>query len=529
MMDPNANSNSNSSQSISGNPSRRTFKFHSKVKSGCLTCKARKVKCDEEKPSCRRCTSTGRTCDGYRSRTTSPPSVGALDRSLSSSPPALFASAAEKRSFHFFHTHASKALAGYSNLTFWNREVMQAAIHSPPIRNLVVALGAAYQAYEHGDIHGRGEDDGMAFALRQSNKSIRQLALAKPSQATTPSAEATSVLLTASVLFIYLAILHGHINEAIQHVRSAVKLLQAFDVSWAQQQDGVDRSPYPVRLSHLRTLLRSVYGQLRSMIDETFFEAGDHDILVTDTKPATLFLSVDEAHVYAERLFYNTLALQQDAEHNGVDTPERLVAVVKRHGELCRALESSQDALDVLAASLDSVDPQRRQHDERGIAMVRVYHLMLAVRLRIDMLRPEQRESSFDDMEIWLEEMLAHCEFLVDQDRATSPSQPLCSSGLGYVMPLHTIAARCRNSNLRKRAMHLLLDCPRRDGLWDGSVVGKIVSHTVQMEEQAAGSETGRVRQVKIELQGERKAVLRFVTVGDWLEGRNGTSRVIQW
>lgn len=411
---------------------------------------------------------------------------------------------------------------------------MQAAIHSPPIRNLVVALGAAYEAYEqgvdHGDKHGNGEDGGMAFALRQSNKSIRQLAaLAPPSQPESPSAEATSVILTASVLFIYLAILHGHIAEAIQHVRSAVKVLQAFDAAWAQEQDGVDNQPYPVRLSHLRTLLASVYGQLRSMMDETFFEVGDHDILVTDTKPATLFLSVDEAHVYAERLFYNTLALQQDAEHNGVDTPERLGAVVKRHQELCRALESSQDALDVLAATLDSADTERRQHEERGITMVRVYHLMLAIRLRIDMLRPEQRESSFDNLETSLEEMLEHCEFLVEQDRATSPPRPLCSSGLGYVMPLHTIAARCRNPRLRKRALHLLLDCPRRDGLWDGSATGKIVSQTVQMEEEAAGSESGRIRQVKLELQGERQAVLRFVTVADWLEGRSGTARVIQW
>ncbi len=32
---------------------------------GCLTCRIRKVKCDEGKPTCARCTSTGRTCDGY--------------------------------------------------------------------------------------------------------------------------------------------------------------------------------------------------------------------------------------------------------------------------------------------------------------------------------------------------------------------------------------------------------------------------------------------------------------------------------
>lgn len=33
--------------------------------SGCLTCRIRKVKCDEAKPACHKCRSTGRKCDGY--------------------------------------------------------------------------------------------------------------------------------------------------------------------------------------------------------------------------------------------------------------------------------------------------------------------------------------------------------------------------------------------------------------------------------------------------------------------------------
>lgn len=36
-----------------------------KVRTGCTTCKIRRVKCDETKPNCKRCTSTGRKCDGY--------------------------------------------------------------------------------------------------------------------------------------------------------------------------------------------------------------------------------------------------------------------------------------------------------------------------------------------------------------------------------------------------------------------------------------------------------------------------------
>lgn len=44
---------------------QRTRKAHNKVRTGCLTCKIRRKKCDETKPACLRCTSTGRKCDGY--------------------------------------------------------------------------------------------------------------------------------------------------------------------------------------------------------------------------------------------------------------------------------------------------------------------------------------------------------------------------------------------------------------------------------------------------------------------------------
>ncbi|KAF2822401.1 hypothetical protein CC86DRAFT_300457 [Ophiobolus disseminans] len=46
---------------------KRTIQCKTKVKTGCTTCRIRKVKCDENKPFCRRCVDTGRTCDGYES------------------------------------------------------------------------------------------------------------------------------------------------------------------------------------------------------------------------------------------------------------------------------------------------------------------------------------------------------------------------------------------------------------------------------------------------------------------------------
>ncbi|RWA03287.1 hypothetical protein EKO27_g11816, partial [Xylaria grammica] len=38
---------------------------HAKARTGCLTCKRRKVKCDEARPACARCLKSGHRCAGY--------------------------------------------------------------------------------------------------------------------------------------------------------------------------------------------------------------------------------------------------------------------------------------------------------------------------------------------------------------------------------------------------------------------------------------------------------------------------------
>ncbi|KAJ5819334.1 hypothetical protein N7474_004925 [Penicillium riverlandense] len=65
---PNNNQPSTSSRSGGGSPaptSKRSRVVISQSKRGCVTCKTRRVKCDEQKPLCRRCVQAGRLCGGY--------------------------------------------------------------------------------------------------------------------------------------------------------------------------------------------------------------------------------------------------------------------------------------------------------------------------------------------------------------------------------------------------------------------------------------------------------------------------------
>ncbi|KAL2830441.1 hypothetical protein BJY01DRAFT_118846 [Aspergillus pseudoustus] len=72
---------------LRGGPIGSTYharRAHKKSRNGCLVCKQRRVKCDERKPSCRRCENYGASCIYYPSPTDS--SSGGADGGRGSSP-----------------------------------------------------------------------------------------------------------------------------------------------------------------------------------------------------------------------------------------------------------------------------------------------------------------------------------------------------------------------------------------------------------------------------------------------------------
>lgn len=168
---------------------RRKRAYGPKTRSGCLTCKGtsqhngsdlrlssdgcavRRVKCDETKPECLRCTTTRRVCDGY-------PHTQCIDSSGLDIVPLAFTvepsadihpCAISKRSFEFFIRKTSPQLAGFFGSAFWERLVLQAAHHEPAIRHALTAIGSLHEQKVV------GRDVEMTFALQQYNLAIRSL------------------------------------------------------------------------------------------------------------------------------------------------------------------------------------------------------------------------------------------------------------------------------------------------------------------------------------------------------------------
>ncbi|KAI2469846.1 hypothetical protein F4781DRAFT_201995 [Annulohypoxylon bovei var. microspora] len=161
-----------------------------KVRTGCITCKIRRVKCDETKPACTRCTSTGRKCDGYggaapprpKKSPTAPSSSQLADPLAPNNFPSdpylakrhelarhSFAAACrgstslrilrplaadiegteqERLFFHQFRRAAEAGLAMHASSLgagFWRRLVPLVGQSDPAVRHALIALGAAHQ------------------------------------------------------------------------------------------------------------------------------------------------------------------------------------------------------------------------------------------------------------------------------------------------------------------------------------------------------------------------------------------------
>lgn len=65
---------------------------------------------------------------------------------------------------------------------------------------------------------------------------------------------------------------------------------------------------------------------------------------------------------------------------------------------------------------------------------------------------------------------------------ASKPTMAVCFD-LGIIMPLHLTATRCRHPGIRRKAMRLLTNFPRREGIWLSWVGGMVAQLVIDIEE----------------------------------------------
>ncbi|KAF4460914.1 Transcriptional regulatory moc3 [Fusarium albosuccineum] len=178
-----------------------------RVKSGCRTCKIRRIKCDEARPACSRCVSTGRKCDGY-GVWTADPTKSRLPATLQG--PSVARNVHERHSFDWFLSRTSKKIPGVFEPEFWKTLVLQASATEPAVFHAAVALGAAHKRemlLATGTV-ALVPDEQECFILRQYNAAISHLQ--HHLAAGVDDKDSAHVAAIACMLFICLEFLRGN-------------------------------------------------------------------------------------------------------------------------------------------------------------------------------------------------------------------------------------------------------------------------------------------------------------------------------
>lgn len=169
------------------------------------------MKCDEQKPECGRCISTGRTCERYLDNTER--SCRFLSLVHCPSTAGLNATQVDGRALQFFRTVVQPALTGPVDAYFWDSLVLQFSQYHPAVRHAIIAISTLYE-----DLHQEKSDAASGareLAVQHYSSAIRGIV----------EADSESVALVACILFICIEYMRGNAMAATQHCRHGIIIL----------------------------------------------------------------------------------------------------------------------------------------------------------------------------------------------------------------------------------------------------------------------------------------------------------------
>ncbi|KAK0755062.1 hypothetical protein B0T18DRAFT_425345 [Schizothecium vesticola] len=451
-------------------------------RSGCITCKIRRVKCDESRPSCTRCLASGRTCDGYASSTTAPQSRRALAhavRLLHVAGPASRVlgepvAADDAACFDFFRHCTSSMTGSVLPAPFWERLVLQMAWGEKAVWRVVVALGALHRRWEYSNSRTaaaaaarqrEGPDAIVRFTKQAASHYYGAISLAKEIHAPETLAVLSAALAAAAPLA-------GLWSETQVHINAGLRLIHG-------------AAPHTIPRGLAETLDRL---DLQAMFFEdvrapyVYMSGADHSHLANAPRSAvpwsgTAFISLDDAALVIFRLMRFFMLAAAAAEQGALDLAGLEAAVARSSADAARW----EAALSAFLVSRPSRVPEG---EERMVLVMRLYHTTLQQLLTAGIVGSETR------WDRCLGLFVRGVELAEEVARTTPSAMPFFMSlEPGVATPLFLTAVRCRHPVVRRRALGLLGRMNRQEGIWNCGAAGRVAEQCVLVEEE--GLEVG--------------------------------------
>ncbi|KIW32039.1 uncharacterized protein PV07_03616 [Cladophialophora immunda] len=490
--------------------SRRKRASKPKVRTGCKTCKIRRIKCDETKPSCKRCTSTGRKCDGYEfpkesssgsaSTALSPPQQSPVPFQHLFQPNSISkpfqGNTQERRIFHRFQYCTVPAFTGGSETGFWTKLVLKVGHEEPVVRNAIIALGTLHEDYQ--DRCGKYspqliDDQSYRYALKLYGGALRDL----NQRLNTPSSTNAKLAIISSILFACFEVLRRNNMAAVIHYQQGMReLTRQMNLP---QGDDISLAPYsPEQQSGSRPTFREIP---EDELDDLLRVFARYDIQAcTFSKDRAEPLLTHIGHV--PRILPTNLTLSQVRNHLDnllvsvyqlVKSDARMYRYWKREVVPVEWQTRRQEALDIFddwMAALENFfstqGPKLSRADIKSLLGLRLQIKTAVMMLKVCIdCGPE---TTFDAFRDDFEDMVSKVE-QVTTALSLAEAMPLedeltpFTMELGIIHPLFFTACKCRDWGIRRRAIAQLKRAGK-EGVWEGPIMAVLVQRIMALEEE---------------------------------------------
>ncbi|TDZ14098.1 Aspercryptin biosynthesis cluster-specific transcription regulator atnN [Colletotrichum orbiculare MAFF 240422] len=472
-----------------------------KVRTGCVTCKIRKVKCDETKPACVRCTKTGRKCDGYlpphkQGSSQGDPGSPGSDLSRLTPPVSSFGDWAggtrEQRAFDFYRNFSAPAIFsdGGGGSTLWKKLVPHFCHAEPAIRHAVLAISSLHEslsqerslddpaASSDGDVGQHSRWGGVlpnTFAAEQYGKALKCLQEWKPSESAT-----VTVPLLACLLFICIEFMLGDENASQMHINQGRLILSQLDSSGPSADVDVIKKHFVPIYSRL-SLASFLFGSNPAEIPSN---------LRSSSATNFYFATVEEAEVALYELIDDALRFSRKARstvYSRSADDQELHALAQEQDDILSRFGRWHVAFVVISAMDDA---------KRSGKLCLVYYHTAKIWTSTAMSPFEtaydSHIASFASI-ISLSAELIHSSKKSARDPSTAAmSKPKFVFDTEIIPPLYYTVIKCRHPMLRRAATDLLRQdavTNRRENLWDAHMTAEIGKRIVAIEEEAVRPE----------------------------------------
>ena len=433
-------------------------------------CRIRRVKCDERKPACHRCTSTGRVCDGYA---VAPASTVPNYTVLSLPPGASVESLWELRAFSHFRNHSAPILSSFFDSHFWMQLVLQMSAVDPAVRHAVIAFdtfaermslssppSAAHQAAQR-----RMEDwRNDRFAIVQYNKAIEYMTQRSD------IASSIDVVMVVCVLFVCIEAIRSKIETATMHFTSGMKTALA----------QISTTPGGLDTESLKRMQHYILPSLcRIELLSALFENNlpwPYPLDLSEAVPNE-FTSVSAAR---DSMIHVMNIIMRFKSSAGERRYQRLITNhdYARQVELNQALEDWSTKLNTMTAKTSM-----SREDLLAAKMLRMHHLIAYMQLwratKIEESESDNLLSHFKEA-IGLGEALAVVKLQPQHSRQVSSIFLL---DMELVSPVYFVAVKCRHPQVRRQAIRLLRALHRREGYFDSDLAAAVAERLMSIEE----------------------------------------------